>query len=154
MIHFDHYTSVYEHIFTCVCWIISQNMSLSKILSQAIYWTQRKHNDPICPTISCFLYSSLLSLRWPSSTQCQSIALTLVLAESIWDHLLPSANPSALGFLVCQCHCHAQDWIHRLPPSCHHLRVGFPSYQAWQVQIVCRKCFQGYCFHHFQLGDR
>jgi len=71
ILHFTCYSFIYEQISSCDCSIFSHNISLSKILSQAIYRTWWTDIDPICPTVSCFQYSCLFRLHWHSSTPFQ-----------------------------------------------------------------------------------
>jgi len=105
IIHFACYTCVYEPIFTCDDALFSRNISLCDILSQATYRPWWKHIDPFCPTVSCFPFSSLFPLQWPSSTPCQTVSLTSALAKSIWEHLVRHWHPSALGFPDPWCPC-------------------------------------------------
>jgi len=153
MIHFPRYTSVYEQIFTCNCSIFSHNISQSEILSQATYRTWGKHIDLFCPTYSCLLFSSLFPLQWLSSTRCQPMSLTIVLPESIWEHSVRHSHPGALGLLELQSYSHARYWIHRLPPSCHHSHLDYPSHHSSHANFRCQKCFQVHYPHHFQLDN-
>jgi len=117
MTHFAHYTSVYEPIFTSDCSIYSQNISPSVILSQATYRTRWNHSDPFCPTFSCFPFSSMFPMQWRSSTPCQPVSLTSMLAESIRENVVWHSHPGALGDPEPWCRGLALYWIHCQLPS-------------------------------------
>ena len=62
-----------------------------------MYRTWWKHIDPVCPSLSCFHYSSLFPLQWPSSTTDQPFSSTSVLAESLREYSVQHSHPGWLG---------------------------------------------------------
>jgi len=89
-----------------------------------------KHNHAFCPTFSNFPYSSSFLLHWLWPSLFRPCTLTFVLVESIWEHFVQYAHPTALGF---------QDpWI------IFYLYIGFnvclPIIFAviWIIQVVIR----------------
>jgi len=59
ILHFTNNRFLYEQISWCNCSVFSRNISLTEILDHTTYITWWKHIDSICPTFSCFPYSSL-----------------------------------------------------------------------------------------------
>jgi len=96
--YFACYRFLYEQVSSYNCSAFSRNISLSEILGQAPYSTWWKHIDPICPTFSCFPYSSLFPLYWPSPTLSHPVSLISMWAESIQEHLVRHSPRGALGF--------------------------------------------------------
>ena len=112
-------------IFTHDCSLFSHTTTLSDILHQATYWTWQKHIDPFWPTFSCFTYWFLFPMHWPSSTDFQTLCLTSVLAESIWEHLVRNSHRATLGLLDPRCHRLALHQIHHVPPSHLHIHLDY-----------------------------
>jgi len=155
MIQFAHHTSVSDQIFTWDCSIFSHNISLSEILGHATYRTWWQHIDPFCPTCSWFPYSSLFPLQQLSSTPVQTVSLTSMLAVSLCKHLVRHSHPAAQDFLVPWCNCQAWYQVCCLPPSCHRLRLDFPSHDSSPANVRWQKCILVHRPHHFRLdGSR
>jgi len=83
IIQFTRYTSVYQPIYTCKCWLFSHNIFLSKILNQATERTWSKHINTSSPTFAWFMNWYSFPLHWPSSTSFHQCSLNSILAESI-----------------------------------------------------------------------
>jgi len=128
--HLASYRFLYEQISSWDCSLFSRNISLSEILSQAIYRTWWKHIDPICPTFSCFPYSSLFPLHWQSATIFQPVPWTFVLAKSNQEHSVWHSQHDALGFPKPWCHRMAMCRIHRLPHSHLRSRLNYPNHHS------------------------
>jgi len=153
MIHFAYHTSDYQPIFTCDSSQFSHHISLNEILSLTTRSTWWKHIDALCPTLSCFPYSSAFPLDWPSSTPCHPCTLTTLLPESIREHLVRHSHPPALGFQGRWCHCPALYLMHCLTPN--HLCFDWdhPSNNSNYANFQCPKCLQMHNPHRFQLDD-
>jgi len=153
MLHFASYTSVYEQLSSGDCSLFSHNISLTDILSQATYRTWWKHIDPICPTFSCFPYSSLFPFHWQSSTPVQPVSLTSVLAKSIQEHLVWHLQPGALGFPKPWGHCLALHRIHPLPERHLCSRLDYLYHRTSLANFLRRECYLVCDPHHFGLDD-
>jgi len=153
MIHFAHFTSVYEPISTCDCSIFSHKISLSEILGQPTYRTWWKHDDSFCPTFDCFLHSSMFPSQWPSSYPVQPGSSTSVSAESIREHLVGHSCSGTQGFPEPRSHSQAWYHIRHLPPSCQCSHRNYRSPHSSQADIECRKYLQVQNLDHFRLDD-
>jgi len=117
MIHFTHYTSVYQPIFTCNCSLFTHTISVSDILSQSTYRTWWNHIDPFWPTFSCFSYSVLFPLHWPSSAPVQPFDWPPCWPNKTWNIWYCTHIPlhwvfwTQIGFTLCLLVLFALIWI-------------------------------------------
>ena len=125
-----------------------KSISLSTYLKMLV-----KHTDTFCSTYCWLHYSCSFPMHWPSLTSYQPDCLASIMAKSIWQHLVWHSSPAAMGFLDAQCNCLALYQIHHLPGNCLCWHFDSPRHHSSLANVLCPKCFQVHCPHHFRLND-
>jgi hypothetical protein len=112
-----------------------------------------KHTDTFYPTYWWLDYSCLFPMHWLSLASCQPGSIASIMAKSIWQQLVWHSSPTAMGYSNAQCNRLAPYPIQHLPGNCLSWHFDHPRCHSSLANVLCPKCFQLHCPHHFRLDD-
>jgi len=124
-------TWIYQAMFICNCYLISDNISQSQIFRQWIYRMRWQHIDPFCSTLFFCRYSCFLSWHWLLSRPVQLFTFTPSLAESIREHVVQYKHAAGMHIPDPPCSGHALHQIDHLPYCC------FCTYVLYPMNLGC-----------------